>query len=484
MSNSLRSGLSLVQSMEMISREAEPPIADEFQRVVREIGLGVGPQDALLHLVRRVNSDDLELLVTAILVQFEIGGNLSRILDSIAGTIRERVKLQGEIRTMSAQGRMAGYMLSGMPVAIGGMLMLIAPSYMGAAVHAWSLAGAAGRGLHRHRHGLPGHSQTRRDRGLAIATSCCLAILLASAWPARRRPVPAAHRQGHHRRTPGRLQPAPAQPRGDRAAAAVHRTRHAAVHPPAGRRAEPLPAVAREEPQGPQVKGLEAIQRKLALAGNPYRWTPADFLGMKAFAALVLGGVLFFLMTIGGETGYAFLFGGIGVAFGWFGPELLLRSKTQRRQKRIQRALPDALDLLVISVEAGTRASTRRFSGWSRSATTRCRPSSPASWPRCASAARGATRSKDMVLRTQVADLNNFVGAILQAEQLGVSVTKVLTVQAEQMRVLRRQRAEEKAAQLQLKLIFPLAIFIFPALCVVIMGPIWPTLAGTNAAGV
>jgi len=118
--------------MEMISREAEPPISEEFQRVVREIGLGVGPQDALLHLVRRVDSDDLELLVTAILVQFEIGGNLSRILDSIASTIRERVKLHGEIRTMSAQGRMAGYVLSGLPVAIGGLLMLIAPSYMGA----------------------------------------------------------------------------------------------------------------------------------------------------------------------------------------------------------------------------------------------------------------------------------------------------------------------------------------------------------------
>jgi tight adherence protein B len=131
MSNSLRSGLSLVQAMEMISREAEPPIADEFQRVVREIGLGVGPQEALLHLVRRVDSDDLDLLVVAILVQFEIGGNLSRILDSIAGTIRERVKLMGEIRTMSAQGRMAGYVLSGMPVAIGGLLMLIAPGYMG-----------------------------------------------------------------------------------------------------------------------------------------------------------------------------------------------------------------------------------------------------------------------------------------------------------------------------------------------------------------
>jgi tight adherence protein B len=131
MSNSLRSGLSLVQSMEMISREAEPPIAEEFSRVVREIGLGVGPQDALLHMVRRVNSDDLDLMVTAILVQFEVGGNLSRILDSISSTIRERVKLKGEIRTMSAQGRTAGMMLSGLPVFVGGMLMLIAPTYIG-----------------------------------------------------------------------------------------------------------------------------------------------------------------------------------------------------------------------------------------------------------------------------------------------------------------------------------------------------------------
>jgi tight adherence protein B len=130
MSNSLRSGLSLLQSMEMISREAEPPMSQEFQRVVSEIGLGIGAQDALLRLARRVPSEDLDLLVTAILVQFEIGGNLSRILDSIANTIRERVKLQGEIRTMSAQGRMSGYILSGLPLAIGGILLLIAPSYM------------------------------------------------------------------------------------------------------------------------------------------------------------------------------------------------------------------------------------------------------------------------------------------------------------------------------------------------------------------
>src|SRR3954452_18777978 len=232
-----------------------------------------------------------------------------------------------------------------------------------------------------------------------------------------------------------------------------------------------------------QLKGVEAIQRKLALAGNPYRWTPADYLGIKAFAALVLGGMLFFLMTVGGQTGYAFLFGGIGLAFGWFGPELLLRSKTQARQKQIQRALPDALDLLVISVEAGLGfdAAIQRLVEKKEDALS-------TEFARVLAEMRvGRSRRdalKEMVLRTQVPDLNNFVGAILQAEQLGVSVTKVLTVQAEGMRVLRRQRAEEKAAQLQLKLIFPLAMFIFPALCVVILGPIWPTLALSNAGGV
>jgi tight adherence protein C len=238
-----------------------------------------------------------------------------------------------------------------------------------------------------------------------------------------------------------------------------------------------------KDPKESGVRGMEAIQRKLSLAGNPYHWTPADYLGMKAFVALVLGGVLFFLMTIGGQTGYAFLFGGVGVLFGWFGPEMLLRSKTQARQKQIRRALPDSLDLLVISVEAGLGLD----SAIQRLVEKKDDPLAVEFARVLAEMRVGRSRRdalKDMVLRTQVPDLSNFVGAILQAEQLGVSVTKVLSVQAEQMRVLRRQRAEEKAAQLQLKLIFPLAIFIFPALCVVIMGPIWPTISAAGAPGI
>src|SRR5712691_242603 len=238
-----------------------------------------------------------------------------------------------------------------------------------------------------------------------------------------------------------------------------------------------------KNPKEGQVKGLEAIQAKLALAGNPYRWTPADYLGTKAFAGLVLGGALFFLLSIGGQAGYAIPFGAFGALFGWFAPDLLLRSKPRTCQQQIQRSLPDALDLLVISVEAGLGFDTaiQRLVD-KRSDALALEFARVLAEMRVGRARRDAL--KDMSMRTRVPDLNNFVGAILQAEQLGVSVTKVLSIQAEQMRVLRRQRAEEKAAQLQLKMIFPLAIFIFPALCVVILGPIWPTLATSGGPGV
>jgi tight adherence protein B len=131
MSNSLRSGLSLVQSMDLVAKEGSPPMSEEFSRVTREIGLGNSPTDALTRLVERVKSEDLDLMVTAILVQHEVGGNLAKILDTISGTIRERIKLKGEIKTLTAQQRMAGYMLALLPVFVGGILSLIAPSYIG-----------------------------------------------------------------------------------------------------------------------------------------------------------------------------------------------------------------------------------------------------------------------------------------------------------------------------------------------------------------
>jgi len=128
--NSLRSGYSLLQSFEVTSREASPPTSEEFARVVREVGLGLSPEQALMNLVRRLDSEDLEMMVTAINVQHEVGGNLARILDSISGTIRQRVRVKGEIRTLTSQQRLTGYIISLLPVVVGGLLFLVNPSYM------------------------------------------------------------------------------------------------------------------------------------------------------------------------------------------------------------------------------------------------------------------------------------------------------------------------------------------------------------------
>ena len=130
MANSLRSGYSLLQAMELVARETPAPMGEEFGRVVREVGLGLSPERALENLVRRIASDDLDLMVTAIKVQHEVGGNLSRILDTIGGTIRERVRIKGEIKVLTAQQSMAGYIISGLPLALGGVLLLLNPTYI------------------------------------------------------------------------------------------------------------------------------------------------------------------------------------------------------------------------------------------------------------------------------------------------------------------------------------------------------------------
>ena len=131
LANSLRSGYSMLQSLDLVGREMSPPISDEFQRVTREVGLGLTPEEALANLVRRINSMDLELMVTAINVQREVGGNLSEILDIIANTIRERVKLKGEIKTLTAQQTMAGYIITGLPLVLAFFLYTIDPHYEG-----------------------------------------------------------------------------------------------------------------------------------------------------------------------------------------------------------------------------------------------------------------------------------------------------------------------------------------------------------------
>lgn len=130
-SNSLKAGYSFLQAVEMVSKEMTPPISEEFAQLQKEINLGYTTEQALENIIKRVESDDLGLVITAVLTQRQIGGNLAEILDNISGTIRDRLKIKGEIRTLTAQGKASGTVISLVPVGLGIVMEVTNPDYIG-----------------------------------------------------------------------------------------------------------------------------------------------------------------------------------------------------------------------------------------------------------------------------------------------------------------------------------------------------------------
>jgi tight adherence protein B len=128
--NALRSGYSFLQAMDVVSREMPDPIAKEFGLVIRETRVNIPLDEALGNLVQRVRSDDLDLVVTAVLIQRQVGGNLSEVLERISGTIKDRIKLQGEIRTLTTQGRFSGWIVSLLPAALAVVMQVVSPGYL------------------------------------------------------------------------------------------------------------------------------------------------------------------------------------------------------------------------------------------------------------------------------------------------------------------------------------------------------------------
>ncbi len=131
LSNALKAGYSFAQALASVSRNGSPPISEEFSRATREMALGISVDDALNHMVQRNQSEDFDLLVTAVQIQRVVGGNLAEILDTIAFTIRERVRIQGEIRTLTAQARVSGIIITLLPFGLAGFLEILSPSYFG-----------------------------------------------------------------------------------------------------------------------------------------------------------------------------------------------------------------------------------------------------------------------------------------------------------------------------------------------------------------
>jgi tight adherence protein C len=218
-------------------------------------------------------------------------------------------------------------------------------------------------------------------------------------------------------------------------------------------------------------KKVGRTEKRLAMAGNPGNLKTTDFLGFKAVVAIAVAGVVFLLLgVVGGNFGFALLAAPAFGAFGFFAPEFWLGRRIKKRKHAILLAVPDTLDLLTISVKAGLG-----FDAALAKVTEKVKGPISDEFRRALAEIRvGNTRRealRNVVNRTDVPALTNFVGAIIQAEQLGVSISKVLVVQSEQLRIERRQRAEEAAAKAPIKMLFPLVGCIFPSMFIVILAP-------------
>lgn len=130
MSNSLRAGYSFQQAMDLISKETQGPLGKEYRRTLREINLGVTTDQALQNLVKRVNNEDMDLMISSVLIQRSIGGNLAEIFDKIADTIRQRIRMKGEIRVLTAQGRFSSWVLGAMPIFLLIVISMMNPDYI------------------------------------------------------------------------------------------------------------------------------------------------------------------------------------------------------------------------------------------------------------------------------------------------------------------------------------------------------------------
>lgn len=223
-------------------------------------------------------------------------------------------------------------------------------------------------------------------------------------------------------------------------------------------------------------KSLEQIRTSLEAAGNPNNLTVADFLGLQGFAALVGVGAAF-LLTSGSDNLMFKLFGPVfGLLLGFRLPMMWINGKVSTRQKELTLSMPDCLDLLTISVEAGMgfeQALQTVVEKWDNALTFEF--GRVLREQRMGKSRREALRA--LALRCNAPDLTTFTSAIIQGEQLGVSISRILQVQSEQMRVKRRQKAEKLAHEAPLKMTFPMVMFMMPALWIVILGPMWPNLA-------
>ena len=468
MAGSLAAGLSLAQSVDTIVREGTEPIASEFKRVLVETRLGVSPGGrARRASADRFQSKDFAWVVMAIKIQRQVGGNLAELLDTVAATMREREYIRRQVAALAAEGKLSAWVLGGLPPLFMLYLLLTKRDYvmpMFTEPLGWVMLGGAAAAA-RHRRLLD--EPADQGGGVSMTLLFMLGVLLVAGARHRRwSPRPSASRAAGHGPLAGRA-------RGDDHA--PEELTQDLDQPFAERVLAPLQS--RALGLGRRLTGADSAERirhKLDLAGNPpgldrrpgrrlqgaRRRSSGLVVGFGCHAVLVAGSLTTRIVVVRRRC--------------WSSassaPNLYLYQMAYDRSSAMQRELPDAIDLMTISVESGLGfdAAVQQVA---RNTEARSPTSSPGCCGRCRSARAAPTRCARWASAPTSPSCARFVSAMVQADSFGIPIAQVLRVQSSEIRVKRRQRAEEKAQQVPVKITIPLIFCILPCLFIAVMGP-------------
>ncbi len=464
MSGSLSAGLSLAQSIDTIVREGQEPITSEFKRVVIETRLGVALEDSLEGVASRMESKDFEWVVMAIRIQREVGGNLAELLLTVAATLRERDYLRRHVRALSAEGRLSCYVLGGLPPGFMVYLAISRPEYvkpMYTTPIGWILCAGHGAAAQCGRvldgQGREGGHMTTIVMAAGIGLIfVALFLVFASVGGLTK------ERTGVNRSIAvlDAITSAPEEMKRELDAGFSDRVL--------------FPLLSRAQGLGRRFTPADAndrIREKLEMAGNPEGWTVERVMAGKVvgFAvALVVSLVIAFGLGFAFLTTMAIVVG--ASLAGYMAPNMYLYQRGHDRAEVMQRALPDAIDLLTISVESGLGFDA----ACAQVARNTDGPLSEEFARMMQEMQIGRGRSdalRSMADRTSLPDLRSFVSAMIQADAFGIPVGQVLRVQSGEIRLKRRQWAEEMAQKVPVKILVPLIFCILPCLFIAVLGP-------------
>ena len=458
LSRALRAGHALTTGLSMVAEEMPAPIAAEIQTLYDQQNFGLSLSQALRNFAERIPSLDARFFVTAVLTQKEAGGNLSEVLDNLASIVRDRFKVKRQVRVISAHGRITGSVLVG--AADRARLVLrrhepgkirdLLPGSTGYAAHRGCAVPATRWCL--------GHLANSENRGLEVSMSLQIAILLVAVFVSIALAVGAIASQIFRWSAPEQREIEKlGQPALDGVFYNVELTEVAAPW------VKHFQQVAPKSP-----KEMSELRRRLTAAG--YRSLTAAVL--YGAAEMILPFVLCRSHAADGRS-LEMVHRAVCRGPRLHVPGFWLSRKTTLRQKQIRNGLPDALDLMIVCIEAG--------SGIDQSLV-KTSDELDISYPALAEELRLITTEmragkprleafKNFASRTKVDEVRSLVSMLVQTDRFGTSIAMALRTHAEVARTKRRQNAEERAAKIGVKLVFPLVFCLFPSLYVAILGP-------------